>query len=134
MNNRHRSFGITVLSLFFVFGTVTSGLTAAMLLYPGGILEPLWRLNPHAHEGFARIGNLAVLLMVIVCFACATAAIGLWRCARSGYVTALVILSLNLVGDTMNATIAHEWRTLVGLPIGGAMILYLLRSRRRFQR
>ncbi len=109
-----------------------SGLAAFMLLFPGSMLEPLWRLNPHAREGFATLGHLAVLLMVAVFLACATAALGLWRCKRWGLWTALGILCLNLLGDTMNALIARDWHTLIGLPIGGLMVAYLVRERRWF--
>src|SRR5215813_13009167 len=93
-----RPFGVTLLSLFCVFGTLMASLTAVMLLFPGTILDLLWRLNPRAHEGFAMLGWWAVLLM----------------------------------GDTMNAVIGHDWHTLIGLPIGGAMIAYLVSRRRVF--
>jgi uncharacterized membrane protein (DUF2068 family) len=126
--------GVTALALFFVFGAVMSGLAAVMLLFPGSALEPLWRLNLRAHAAFAALGSWAVLLMFAVCAACATAALGLWRCTRWGYSTALAILSINLVGDTANAFIAHDWRALIGLPIGSLMIAYLVKSRRLFPR
>jgi hypothetical protein len=123
---------VTALSLFFVFGTLMSGLAGMMLMFPGGVLEPLWRLNTRSHQGLAAMGAWAVILMAMVCGACATAALGLLKCARWGYLTALVILSINLVGDTLNAWIAHDWRTLIGLPIGGAMIAYLVMKRSVF--
>jgi hypothetical protein len=127
-----RPIGVTALSLFFIFGTIMSGLAAVMLLFPGSALETLWRLNPQPRDGFVAMGNWAVLLMTMVCAACATAAIGLWRCARWGYWTALVILCVNLSGDTLNMLIAHDWRTLIGLPVGGMMIAYLWSQRRIF--
>ncbi len=127
-----RPVGITALSLFFVFGALMSGLTFLMLLFPGSVLEPLWRLNPRAHEGFAAMGPWAVLLMLVVCLACAVAAVGVWRCTRWGFWTALAILSMNLAGDTTNALITGDKRTLIGLPIGGFIIWYLLRQRRLF--
>jgi hypothetical protein len=40
-------------------------------------------------------------------------------------------LGINLVGDTTNTVVSHDWRTLIGLPIGGAMIFYLLHNLRR---
>jgi uncharacterized membrane protein (DUF2068 family) len=109
-----------------------SGLAAVTLLFPGSVLEPLWRLNPRARDGFAAMGSWAVLLMVLVCVACGMAALGLQRCKRWGYWMALFILTINLAGDTANAVIAHDWRTLMGLPIGGAMIVYLLTKRSAF--
>ena len=109
-----------------------SSLAALMLLFPGSVLEPLWRLNPHAKDGFAQIGLWAVFMMTVVCGACATAAMGLWRCQRWGYSTALAVLSINLLGDTINALMTGDWHTLIGLPIGGAMIIYLLKNRSIF--
>ena len=132
MTQPSRPPGITALSFFFLFGTVMSGLAAVTLLFPGSVLEPLWRLNPRARDGFAAIGSWAVLLMVLVCMACGMAALGLQRCKRWGYWMALFILTINLAGDTANAVIAHDWRTLMGLPIGGAMIVYLLTKRSMF--
>jgi hypothetical protein len=40
MSHPSRSPGIIVLSLFFVFGTIMSGLAAVMLLFPGSLFEP----------------------------------------------------------------------------------------------
>src|SRR5437764_13339981 len=111
---RKRPAGITAVAVFFTFGTLMSGLAAIMLLFPGSALEPLWRLNPRAKDGFAALGVWAVLLMALVCAACGTAAVGLWRCKRWGYWTALAILSINLMGDTLNAAVLRDWRTIIG--------------------
>ena len=132
MSPADRPKAVTAISLFFVFGTLMSGLAAVMLLIPGSILDQLWRLNPHAHEGFAAMGGWAVLLMLAVCGACLTAAVGLWLCRRWGLLTALAILTVNLAGDTANALLAHDWHTLIGLPIAGLMIVYLFRTRSLF--
>lgn len=129
---RHSSPGIVALALFFLFRMITSGLAAVMLLFPGSVLEPLWQLNSRAHEGFVVMGLWAVPLMAAICVACATAAVGLQRRKLWGYWTALAILSINLVGDVANAVFAQDWRTLTGLPIGGAMVMYLLTRRGEF--
>lgn len=126
-----RPAGITAISIFFAFGALMSGLAAVMLMLPGSILDALWRLNPEARLGLTALGAPAVLLMCVVCVACATASIGLWRCRRWGLWAALALLALNLVGDALNAVVFHDWRTLIGLPIGGAMIGYLLAKRAR---
>ena len=68
--------------------------------------------------------------MVVVGSACALAAVGLATRARWGVSLALGILIVNLVGDLLNAFVRHDLRTLIGLPIGGAMIAYLLIARR----
>jgi len=47
---------ITLLIILFAFGTVASLISAISLSFPGSFLEVVWRLNPHAREGFARMG------------------------------------------------------------------------------
>ena len=47
---------------------------------------------------------------------------------------ALILVVVNLIGDATNAAIRGDLRTLIGLPIGGALIVYLLSAgvRRQF--
>ena len=113
---------------FFAFGAAMCTLTTGLLLFPGTALDSLWRLNPDAHLAFQSLGNWSVLLMVIVGMGCAFAAIGLWKGARWGVRLALIILSLNIAGDLFNALVRHDYRALIGLPIGGAMIFYLAKE------
>jgi uncharacterized membrane protein (DUF2068 family) len=127
LSPRRRPPGLTALSGFFVFGAAMSGLTCFLLLFPGTVLDPIWRLNPQAHEAFRSMGIWAVVLMAIVCAACALAAWGLWIVAPWGRWLALGILTVNLIGDVGNAFLRGDLRTLIGLPIGGALIAYLLR-------
>ena len=37
--------GIALLSIFFLFGALMCLLTVIALIFPGGLLDPLWRLN-----------------------------------------------------------------------------------------
>lgn len=115
------------LACFFFFGATMAGLTIALLLFPGSALDPLWRLNPNAHTAFQSIGRWSILLMLGVTAGCATAAIGLWRGVRWGSRLAITILSLNLIGDLANVILRGDRRALIGLPVAGAMIIYLAR-------
>ena len=119
--------GLKLLAIFFVFGACMCALTIGLLLFPGSALDSLWRLNPEAHAAFQWIGRLSILLMAIVGVACALAAIGLARNAKWGRWLGILILAANLVGDLTNTFVRHDLRTLVGLPIAGAMIFYLAR-------
>ena len=105
-------------------------LTIVLLLVPGTRLDSLWRLNPDAHLAFESLGRWSVALMFVVGMGCAIAAIGLWRGSRWGVRVALIILSINIIGDLFNALVRHDYRALIGLPIGGAMIFYLARYRK----
>ena len=127
MNSERRlPLGIKLLSAFFGFGAAICLIIVIALLFPGGALEPIWRLNPDAHAAFQKIGRLSILLMLVVGSACALASVGLGKRKQWGHRLALGILSFNLLGDLVNALVRHDLRTLIGLPIGGAMIAYLL--------
>lgn len=121
---------IKLLALFFAFGASMCGLTIILLLFPGTALDSLWRLNPEAHAAFHSLGLAALVMMLTVGIACAFAARGLWQDSLWGVRLALVILSLNIIGDLFNAVVRHDYRSLIGLPIGGAMIFYLARYRK----
>jgi hypothetical protein len=100
------------------------------LAFPGGILEPVWRLRPDARLEFQNLGNWSVLLVATVGIACGLAALGLARQTEWGRRLAIGILTVNLIGDSLNAFLRHDLRTLIGLPIGGLMIWYLVRRGR----
>src|SRR5437667_12831873 len=108
---------------FFVFGTLMCLLTIVLLAFPGSFLEPLWRLNPDAHRAFESMGAWAFVLMSIVGVVCAMSALGLALQRDWGRWLAIGVLAANLIGDTAGAIVRHDPRTLIGLPIGGAMIL-----------
>jgi len=130
----HRPIGLVLLSSFFVFGSVMAFLALMGLLLPGGLLEPIWRLNPEAHTALRNLRMWGVLLMSAVAIACALAAIGLWIRAQWGLRLAVGILAVNLLSDVLTAVTRGDLRTLIGVPIGAAMIFYLLRlhARRQF--
>lgn len=131
-----RPAGLVVLSAFFAVGAVIAGTTCVALLRPNSALKAIWALNPEAQAGFQVMGPLAIILMITVAIACGFSAVGLWARKRWGHRVAVMLLAVNLVGDLGNAVVRGDLRTLVGLPIGGAMIAYLLapQVRRQFSK
>jgi hypothetical protein len=129
-----RSVGTTLLVIFFTAGALICLVTMLALAFPGGFLEPIWRLKPDARVEFQKIGSASVALMAVVGGACGLAPFGLSRNAEWGRRLAIGVLAVNLVGDSLNALLRHDPRTLIGLPIGGLMILYLLKKRRSAER
>jgi hypothetical protein len=122
-----------LLVIFFAAGALICLVTMLALAFPGGSLEPIWRLRPDARVEFQKIGNWSVGLMAVVGVACGLSAIGLARNAEWGRRLAIGILVVNLIGDSLNALLRHDPRTLIGLPIGGLMIWYLITRRGDFQ-
>ncbi len=120
---------------FFAFGSLMSGTAAVALTFPGTDLDRLWILNPHAQPALVSMGTWAIVLMIGVSMACAASAVGLWTGAKWGQQTAVAVLVVNLLGDLANTLFRGDLRTLIGLPIAGAMIAYLfsVRARTYFQ-
>ena len=126
-----RPAGVTALSFFFMFGMLASGLAAISLAFPGGFLEPIWRLNPRAHEAFAGTGTWAPLLLGAVCLACAAAAYGFFTGKLWGYRLGSALLVVNLAGDLINAGLGIEPRAVVGLLVVALLLWYLSSSKVR---
>ncbi len=129
--SKTRPIGITALSIFFSFGATMSFISFVSLLFPGSFLEPMWRLNPRAREGFASIGAWAIVLMFVVFVGCASAAVGLWRGARWGYWIALALLAINMLGDIVNVVTGTEPRAAVGIPIVIVILAFMMTKRMR---
>ena len=110
-------------------------LTILLLVFPGRKMDSLWNLNPEARVAFQSLGKWSILLMLAVGIACVLAAVGLWYGTPWGTRLGLAILVINIIGDLMNVATRRDYRSLIGLPIAGAMIFYLARSanRRRIQ-
>lgn len=123
--------GVTALAVFFLAGSAISGVSSLSLLTRWSVLEPMWRLNPRAWEAFARIGGWGVVLLSVVCLACAAASTGLWRGARWGYRLAITLIAINLAGDAVNGVLGTEPRALAGVPIAAALLFYLSSRRVR---
>lgn len=118
--------GLTVLGLCFALGALIAGVAGVSLLAPDGVLEPIWRFNPEAHASLGTLGGWAVVLLLTVAAACMLSAVGLWIGARWGQRLAVGVLAVNLAGNITSAVTRSDPRTLIGLPIAGALIIYLL--------
>ncbi len=123
--------GLYLLTAFFTAGAAAATVTAALIVWPGTRMDVIWHLNPDAQRAFQMMGSPALPLMVLVAFACAAAALGIYRRRLWGYTTACLLLVVNLLGDLGNAVLRQDLRTLIGLPIGGAILWYLSTTRVR---
>jgi hypothetical protein len=126
-----RPIGIVALTVLFLFGVAVSATCFFALIFPGSFLDSIWQLNPRARSGFASMGPWAIVLMGVLCVACAGTAVGLWRGARWGYWLAVFMLAVNLLGDIANVVLGTERKALVGIPIVVGILVYLAGRRVR---
>jgi hypothetical protein len=123
--------GKILLIIFFGAGALFCLVTILALAFPGTFLESIWRLKSEARVQFFQIGRAtSIALMFAVGIACALSAIGLARNVEWGRWLAIGVLAVNLIGDSLNALFRHDPKTLIGLPIGGFMIWYLVKRNR----
>ncbi len=100
-------------------------LTVVLLVFRETKLDSLWNLNPDARVAFQSLRSWSIALMLVVGTGCALAAIGLCHGTLWGIRLGLAILFINIIGDLVNVVTRHDYRSLIGLPIAGAMIFYL---------
>ena len=125
MEQQRLPLGIKLLVIFFAAGALVCSLVMLALAFPGGMLEPIWRLRPDARTEFQEFGTWAIALMAAVGAACGLSGFGLARHAEWGRRLAIGVLTVNLVGDAFNAVFRGDLRTLIGMPIAAFMIWYL---------
>lgn len=127
VDRRQRPWGICALVGFFSFGVLMCSLTLFLLLFPGTPLDAAWRLKPEAQHELAYRRSWTLPMMAITAAACGLAAIGLARGNAWGRRMAIAVVIVNAAGDLSNAIFRSDWRTLIGLPIGGLLVFYLTR-------
>jgi hypothetical protein len=121
--------GVVAIAGLLGVGVLASGTSFLALLFPNTALAAVWRLNPEAGVALRELGAPGIALMASVCIACAVASIGLMQRRSWGYWTALTILILNVFSDAVTAIARDDLRTLIGVPIGAVLIVYLRRKR-----
>ena len=129
--SKTRPFVVTLSIIIFFIGTVASLISVISLSFPGSFLEVVWRINPHAREGLARMGGWSVAVMLAVCIACLFATIGLWRGLRWGYWLTISMLCINLISSIINVVAGTEPRALIGIPMVLILLMCLLRKKTR---
>jgi len=121
--------GVLAIAGLFAIGVLASSASCLALLFPESILRNVWRLNPPAETALRALGSWAIVLMTAVCIACAVACSGLLRRRVYGYWAALALLTVNGISDLVAAIARGDSRTLIGVPIAVALILYLRQVR-----
>jgi hypothetical protein len=131
LNQKFRSVGRILIVIFFAAGALISLVVLLALVFPGSDLEWIWRLKPEAQMRFQAIGRgVSVTLMAAVAATCVLAAVGLARNTEWGHRLAISVLLINLIGDSLNALFMRDTKTLIGLPIGGLTIVFLVMTKR----
>jgi hypothetical protein len=123
--------GFTAVGIFLFFGAIIASLAATSLLWRGTPLDRLWDLNPIAYKQLARLGGAVGILFLLLGTALTTAGIGRFRRRRWGWRLAVVIITIQVLGDLVNCVRGDLLRGGTGVIIAGALLLFLLQPKVR---
>ena len=124
-----KPFGFAAIGTFLFFGATMAGLAASTLLWPGTLLDRVWRLNPTAYQQLAPLGSKIGILFLLLSAALFVSGIGWFRRRRWGWRLAVAIVATQVLGDLINL-IRGDWlRGGIGVVVAGALLLYLFTPR-----
>jgi len=123
--------GSTAVAVFLLFGAAMAALAGATLVFPGTSLDRAWRLNPVAYAQFAPLGAPVGIAFFVLTLVLAVAAGGWWRRRRWGWILAIVIIAIQLLGDLLNLLRGDVLRGAAGVLIASALLFYMTRPRVR---
>jgi hypothetical protein len=126
--------GVSVVTLFLVFAALMAVFVGTLLLFPGKLLEFLWRFNPEARTAFQSLGWPSSVLLFLVGAVAGGAAVGIRRRRIWGWWVAVLLFAVNACGDAVSLfMMGRAVQGAAGVLISGLFLLYLLQPRVRRQ-
>ena len=119
--------GFTFIGIFLFFAASMAALAAVTLLWPGTPLDRAWKLNPDAHAQLAPHARIIGPLFLLLSFTMVAAGSGWFLRRRWAWRLSLVIIGIQMVGDTVNCLRGDWLRGISGVVIAGALFWYMLR-------
>jgi hypothetical protein len=114
-----------------MFGASMASLAAITLLFPGTFLDRAWALNPTAHQQLAMIGPPAGVIFLVLAAVLMGAAAGWLRRRQWAWWLAVILISMQILGNLGNIVAGHAVRGALGATIASLLLLYILRVRTR---
>jgi hypothetical protein len=127
--------GLGVVIVFLGFAALMAAFVGTLLLFPGKLLEWLWRFNPEARSAFQSMGWLASLLLFIVGAVACGGAVGICLRRKWGWWLAVLLFFANALGDAISLVVmGRVLQGVSGVVISSLFLVYLMRPsvRRQF--
>jgi hypothetical protein len=111
---------------FLVFGAGMALLAGVTLAWPGTSLDRLWALNPTAYTEMAPLGRWIGAPFLFLSFMLTAAAVGWFQRRVWGWLLAVLVIAVQLLGDAMNLVRGTYLQGVAGIVIAGLLLAYLL--------
>jgi hypothetical protein len=122
---------MTALGAFLIFGACMSGLAGTTLVWRGTALDRMWALNPTAYRQLLPLAGIFGPMFLLLSVTMAIASVGWFKRRFWGWGLAVIIISTQIAGDSINLVRGDFVRGGTGVAIAGALLLYLLRPKIR---
>ncbi len=129
--SKDRPAGYTAIGVFLFFGATMASYAFITLAFPGSFLDWAWVLNPVAHQQLASLGRVLAFPFLFLAIGLFEAGLGWFRRRRWAWDLAVVIISINLLGDLFNAFRGEWFKGAIGVSIAGVLLAYMTRRRMR---
>lgn len=120
--------GFTAVGVFLFFGSSMAALAAFTLLFSGTHIDRVWKLNPAAYSQLLSHPHLFGSGFLLLSLALFAAGYGWFRRYFWARKLAVVIISIQVLGNAVNCIRGDYGRGAMGLLIAGALLAYLLSS------
>ena len=131
VKNATNDFGLIAMGAFLLFAATMATLAGITLLFPGTILDPMWKLNLAASEQLHQLGPSVAIAFLALGAVMVVTAIGWMKRRFWAWALAVVIIASQVLGDLGNAIRGQYLQGAVGVLIAGALLLYLLQPKVR---
>ena len=119
---------IPVVAAFLFVATAIATVVATSLLFPGPLLDWLWKFNPPASAAFHAMGRMAgVLLLALGVGTCAAGA-GLLRGRKWAWWFAVLLFAIDATGNVVSWWATGDWlKSVSGVAVSSAFLYCLMR-------
>ncbi len=125
---------VTVVAVFLFLAAAVAVVTGFSLLFPSPFWNRLWDLNRPAYEAFVKLKTVSGALLAALGVGSGFAGAGLLRRRRSAWWFAVVLFTINGLGDLVALFFTRDLiRGASGVLIAGAFLFCLTRPQVRRQ-
>jgi hypothetical protein len=122
----NRPLPVTIVAIFLFLATAIAAVVGISLLFPNPLLDRLWELNKQGAALFRSIGPVSGLFLLGLSCGTLAAGFGLLRGRRWAWWFALILFSIDALGDVVSYFLIHDvLRAGIGV-IVSSVFLYLL--------
>jgi hypothetical protein len=119
---------IVVIATFLFAATILACITGGSLLFPGPLLDRLWKFNPQGAALFHSIGRTSGVFLMALGVGTFFAALGLLRGRRWAWWFGVCLFAVDASGNVVSYFLTHDaLRSATGAIVSATFLFFLCR-------